>query len=215
MSAEALILIAGIIGTIAFSVSGALIAIENKLDIFGVLILAVITACCGGLLRDVIIGANINIFDNPWYCLISIITALIVFIVMYILRDTKWENSNIYKTFYNITDSLGLGAFVVTGANVALNSHLNSSFAVIFFAVLTAVGGGMIRDITVNKIPAIFRKHIYACAALIGALIYFVLNKFEINYAISALATIIIVVLIRYLAFRFEWTLPRVTLKDE
>lgn len=213
MEIELLILIAGIIGTVAFSISGALIAIENEMDVFGVIILSVITACCGGLLRDTIIGEKINIFENPWYCLIAVITGVVVFIIMYFLKNLKWENSKVYKTTFNIIDSIGLGAFVVTGAGNALNSSMNSAFAVIFFAVLTAVGGGIIRDIIVNKIPAIFRKHVYAVAAIIGAVVFYSLMYFNIDYTINVIVTIGLVIIIRYLAFRFEWSLPKVHLK--
>ena len=213
MEIELLILIAGIIGTVAFSISGALIAIENEMDVFGVIILSVITACCGGLLRDTIIGGKINIFENPWYCLIAVITGVVVFTTMYFLKNLKWENSKVYKTTFNIIDSIGLGAFVVTGAGNALNSSMNSAFAVIFFAVLTAVGGGIIRDIIVNKIPAVFRKHVYAVAAIIGAVVFYSLKYFNIDYTINVIVTIGLVVIIRYLAFRFEWSLPKVHLK--
>ena len=80
MDVELLILIAGIIGTIAFAVSGALIAIENKLDLFGVLILGCVTACGGGLIRDVMLKREITLFNSPWYPLIACSVSLLVFI---------------------------------------------------------------------------------------------------------------------------------------
>lgn len=215
MDVELLILIAGIIGTIAFAVSGALIAIENKLDLFGVLILGCVTACGGGLIRDVMLRREITLFNSPWYPIIACSVSLLVFIAMYFLKSEKWENSKIYKVFYNITDSIGLGAFVITGADIAILSGNTNIFPVVFYAVLTACGGGMIRDILVMKIPAIFRKHIYAVAAIIGALYFYLLYYFNVPHPVIAITTVILVVIIRYLAFRFEWSLPKVKLSED
>ncbi len=214
MSIETLLMITTIIGTVAFSVSGALVAIENKLDLFGVIILGTVTACGGGVLRDVMMHQNILMFEDPWYFYLSLLTGLLVFIAMYFLQNLKWENSKIYKIFFNITDSIGLGTFVVLGANVAVSNGVQSFVAITFYAVLTAVGGGLIRDLSVMKIPVIFRKHIYAVASIIGAVYFYLITLADCPYTIAVITTVLIVVIIRYLAFRFEWSLPRVYLKD-
>lgn len=214
MSIETLLMITTIIGTVAFSVSGALVAIENKLDLFGVIILGTVTACGGGVLRDVMMHQNILMFEDPWYFYLSLLTGLLVFIAMYFLQNLKWENSRIYKIFFNITDSIGLGTFVVLGANVAVSNGVQSFVAITFYAVLTAVGGGLIRDLSVMKIPVIFRKHIYAVASIIGAVYFYLITIADCPYTIAVITTVLIVVIIRYLAFRFEWSLPRVYLKD-
>ena len=213
MDAQIIILVFGIIGTIAFAISGALIAIEKDLDLLGVIILGVITACGGGLMRDMMIGEGISIFKEPIFPLLATITALVVFIIMYLIRDLKWEKSKPYKLCYNMIDSIGLGAFVVTGATVALEKVSTDIFPVAFYSVLTGVGGGMIRDICVCKIPAIFRKHIYAIAAIIGALVYYLTFYLKAPVLLSILLTVILVVVIRFLAFWFEWSLPKVKLK--
>ena len=214
MEAELIILIFGIIGTIAFAISGALIAIERDLDLLGVIILGVITACGGGLMRDIMIGNGIAIFDEPIFPLLAFITALVVFIIMYLIRDMKWEKSKPYKIFYNIIDAIGLGAFVVTGATCAIEKVSTELFPVAFYSVLTGVGGGMIRDICVCKIPAIFRKHIYAIAAIIGALVFYLTYYLNAPLLLSILLTVILVVVIRFLAYWFEWGLPKVKLKQ-
>lgn len=214
MSIETLLMITTIIGTVAFSVSGALVAIENKLDLFGVIILGTVTACGGGVLRDVMMHQNILMFEDPWYFYLSLLTGLLVFIAMYFLQNLKGENSKIYKIFFNITDSIGLGTFVVLGANVAVSNGVQSFVAITFYAVLTAVGGGLIRDLSVMKIPVIFRKHIYAVASIIGAVYFYLITIADCPYTIAVITTVLIVVIIRYLAFRFEWSLPRVYLKD-
>ena len=214
MDSELIILIFGIIGTIAFSISGALIAIENKLDLLGVIILGVVTACGGGLFRDVILNREIVMFSQALFPFIAFIVAVLVFVIMCLIKNLGWENSKIYKTIYNIIDSLGLGAFVITGVLVSIKSEVTSLFPIVFFAVLTACGGGILRDIFVAKIPAIFRKHIYAVAAIIGALFYYGLFSINAPVLLNTILTVLLVVVIRFLAYKFEWSLPKVKLND-
>ena len=214
MDSELIILIFGIIGTIAFSISGALIAIENKLDLLGVIILGVVTACGGGLFRDVILNREIVMFSQALFPFIAFIVAVLVFVIMCLIKNLNWENSKIYKTIYNIIDSLGLGAFVITGVLVSIKSEVTSLFPIVFFAVLTACGGGILRDIFVAKIPAIFRKHIYAVAAIIGALFYYGLFSINAPVLLNTILTVLLVVVIRFLAYKFEWSLPKVKLND-
>lgn len=199
------------IGTIAFAVSGALIAIENRMDILGVMILGSVTAVGGGLIRDILLNRTMpTMFENPLYALVAVISTVIVFVVMYILKDFKMIHTKAYKITFNIIDSLGLGVFVVVGAKVTMDSGVTNHFLILFNSVLTAVGGGIIRDILACRIPVIFRKHIYAVAAIIGAVFFyfFILNTDLYPYAV--IFTILLVVGIRYLAFHFELNLPRV-----
>ncbi len=214
-SIEIIILIFGIIGTVAFSVSGSLTAIEKHLDLFGVLILAVVTACGGGLLRDTILHTEIAMFREWWFPLISFATSLLVFLIMYKLKNLKWENYKYYKITYNLVDSIGLGAFVVVGANAAMNAGVNNWFPVTFFSVLTAVGGGLLRDIMVAKIPDIFRKHIYAVASIIIAVYHYLLIQFNCIYWINVTSTVIIIIVIRFLAYHYELSLPKIKLLEE
>ena len=97
---------------------------------------------------------------------------------------------------------------------MAIGQGVTNIFPVTFYAVLTAVGGGLIRDVMVMKIPVIFRKHIYAVAAIIGAFYFYIIDYYGCPYTISAITTVLLIVVIRYLAFRFEWSLPKVALKD-
>ena len=214
-SIQIIILILGIIGTIAFSISGALTSIEKHLDLFGVCILGVITSCGGGVLRDTMLHKEIVMFTEWWYPLISLCTSLLVFLFMFKLRNFEWENSKIYQTTYNLVDSLGLGAFVVVGANSAMNTGIINWFPIIFYAVLTAVGGGLLRDIFVCKIPDIFRKHIYAVASIIVAAYHYILIQAGCIYAINVTSTVLLIVIIRYLAYHYKLSLPKIKLKDD
>lgn len=214
MNIETLILITSVIGTIAFSISGALIAIECRLDIFGVIVLGCITACGGGILRDVMLNVDVNMFIDPKFVFISIGICILVFIIVYFMGSSNFQRSKAYQNFFVITDSLGLAAFVVVGANASVNAGETTMFAICFYGVLTAVGGGLIRDLMVNKIPAILRKYIYAIAAIIGAIYFYLLDHFNVNYSLNVITTTIIIVVIRYLAYYFELGLPKITFKE-
>lgn len=213
MSIELILLVTGIIGTIAFSISGALIGIENNMDIFGVIILGWATACFGGMLRDMMMNQSIVMFEDYIYSIISFATSIMVFIVMCIMRNLSWVDNHIYKSIINAIDSIGLGAFVVVGIQASYGVEGQNFFSVVFYGVLTAVGGGLLRDIMARKIPMIFRKHIYAVAAIIGALFYYMMHTLGFNDVASVLITVAIVAVIRYLAYHFELSLPRVKLK--
>lgn len=213
MSIELILLITGIIGTIAFSISGALVGIENNMDIFGVVILGWSTACFGGCFRDIMMNTTIQMFESYIYSVISFITSTIVFIIMYKLKNLSWESNKGYKLMINLIDAIGLGAFVVVGVQASYGLENQNFFSVTFYGVLTAVGGGLVRDIMARKIPVIFRKHIYAVAAIIGAVFYYFMNVIGFNDIASVLLTVAIVFVIRFLAYHFELSLPRVELK--
>ncbi len=216
MDIEIMLRVIEYIGTIAFAISGALIAIENKMDILGVVILGSTTAVGGGLFRDIIIGrAMPSMFANPSYVIVAAATTLIVFLVMYFLKNTKVVESKIYKIGFNITDSLGLGVFVVVGATQTMEAGITNHFMIIFCSVLTAVGGGMLRDIMAAHIPAIFRKHIYCVAAIIGAVLYYCIILNSHMYPLASILSIVVVVVIRYLAFHFQLNLPKVKINEE
>ncbi len=220
MDINSFLLIIGIIGTVAYGISGALVGIENKLDAFGVCVLGVITATGGGFLRDLIIGAyqkenNFVIFAEWWYPLIGFAVSVIVFLIMWFIRNLEWEDSKIYRNIYLIVDAIGLGTFVIVGALRPQNFDITSPAILVFFSVLTCVGGSMLRDILVCKIPVIFRKHIYAIAAIIGAIYFVFIQMTGLNIWISSLTTILIVVTIRVLAAHFKWNFPRIHLKNE
>ena len=217
MNFELVLIIIEYIGTIAFAISGAIIAIENKMDILGVTILGTTTAVGGGIMRDIIIGKDVPaVFENPSYLIVAAITTILVFVAFMLLRKLDIIKNKIYKVVLNITDSLGLGVFVIIGATAAMNAGVSNHLLVLFCSVLTGVGGGVLRDIMAAKIPAIFRKHIYCVVAILGALFFYILilntpNNYFIAITIS---TILLVVVCRFLAFYFELNLPKVIIKE-
>lgn len=201
-----------IIGTIAFSVSGALVAIGASLDIFGVVFVGSITAVGGGIVRDLLLGVNPpSIFENFTIFLIAMLTAVVVFIVAYIKRKsfsrfkTKLEHVN------NFFDALGLAAFIVIGSEVGyLNGFSDNGFIIVTIGTLTGVGGGIFRDILTDTTPYVFKKHIYAVASILGSLFYFVGRRFFTSVPIISVSAMLLVIIIRLLATRFRWSLPKI-----
>lgn len=160
-----------LMGTVAFAVSGALVAIKNELDYYGICILAIITAVGGGLVRDVIINVGLPAcLDNPIYVIISIISAVIV--ILFYKKTIKFHN---IITFF---DAIGLAAFTAIGCEVAVSSGYATPWIVITLALLTGTGGGVFRDVFVKDIPFVFRKEIYAVASILGSIVFLIALMF-------------------------------------
>jgi len=191
MDIDLLLTILEYVGTIAFAISGALLAIENKMDILGVMILGCTTAVGGGLFRDILIGRPMPLmFENPTYVIVACLTTLVVFITMSILHNFKMVESKSYKIAYTLIDSLGLGVFVVVGVKLTRDFGITNPFLIIFSSVLTAVGGGLLRDIMSARIPAIFRKHIYCVAAIVGSLLFYSITYYTNLYPLASILSI-------------------------
>ncbi len=189
-----------LIGTIAFAVAGALVGVQKKLDIFGVMILALATAVGGGILRDVVIGNTPPLaFRDSSYVLISVLAGGAA---MLLHQQIKRFNHVI-----QICDAIGLGAFAAGGANLAVEFGYYNIMTVTFLAVVTAVGGGVLRDIFVQQIPAVFCREIYATAALLGALSFYFLYPHV--YPEEAMYLCFLVTTgLRLIALRYNWDLP-------
>ena len=207
MSAD-IVLVLELIGTVAFSVSGAITGLKKKMDILGVVILGLPTAVGGGVIRDLILGITPpNTFRNPIYATFAIVTAIIVFLPA--MQNLIMKKKSIYNQVMLIMDSLGLGIFTVVGIQVAQSaSGEHGIFLLVFVGVVTGVGGGVLRDTMAGEHPYIFVKHFYACASLIGALVC-VFAWDIIGEANAMLAGTAVVVILRLLAAHFRWSLPK------
>ena len=189
-----------IIGTIAFSVSGAVVGIRKKMDILGVTTLGIITAVGGGVIRDIIIGSTPPAaFRNPVYALVAIAAALVVFLPFISTRI------NLDHFIWILADSIGLGAFTMIG--VSTGASFDNVFLEVFLGVITGVGGGVIRDVCSGDIPMIFIKHFYACPCIIGAVICAVMN--DINPDLAIVSGFAAIIVLRLLAAKYKWHLPK------
>lgn len=204
-------LVAEVLGTIAFSISGAMLAIDRKMDIFGVLFLGLVTAMGGGFMRDVVLGrVPPSMFLSPVLVSVGLLAAIYTFFVIHLhQRFIPRVSEGKFEWILNFTDSIGLGLFTVAGVNVAIDAGYGSyHMLVIFLGMLTGVGGGMFRDILAGLTPAILRKHVYACASLVGAVVYDWMLT-QMPRGISMFLGAIIVITIRMLAFHYKWNLPK------
>ena len=189
-----------ILGSIAFAFSGAMVPIRKKLDLFGVLTLAVVTAVGGGIMRDLLAGNHPPVaLTNMLPIAIALSCGVITFIFFTHIKS--------FKKLIAILDALGLGIFTLAGVQVGEGAGLNN-WACIFLGVLTGIGGGVLRDILADRIPYVLRKELYAAPALLGAGCYFLLKEFLRVDLASHLAIGLIIVL-RILAIQFNWRLPR------
>ena len=208
---EVLLLIFDLIGTIAFAISVAFVGIRKGMDIFGVNVLAVTTACGGGLMRDLIIGSiPPQMFRNSFFVGVAIVVANVVFLLMYLHRHMPRRLAPLYDRMLFWFDSLGLAAFTVDGvmAGIAMG-HGDNEFLVCFLGFMTAVGGGALRDVLASQMPDIFRKHIYAVAAIAGAVLMVVLLRLFESQRIAMMGGFLLVLVLRKLAAHFRWNLPK------
>ncbi|MBO5564367.1 MAG: TRIC cation channel family protein [Lachnospiraceae bacterium] len=203
-----------IIGAIAFAIAGALVAVQHEMDIFGVNVLAVITATGGGMIRDIIMGdIPPMMFRDPRYVLLAVVTANVVFVYLY-YRGEKTSDliARLYERALFWFDTLGLAAFTVGGVLAGYRKdESNTLFLIVFLGVVTGVGGGLLRDICANSIPMIFVKRVYAVASIIGAVMTGLLLKHtDLGTTMAAVIGGGLVVLIRVLAHHYRWHLPRI-----
>lgn len=195
------------VGTVSFAISGAMEAIRHKMDLFGVIMLGLITACGGGVLRDIVIGViPPRVFRNPTWAILAIIISLLVFIILRFSKAALQHVVRLRETLYFLADTGGLAAFTVLG----IESAGSGSFALLLFVgIITGVGGGVLRDVLAGTVPSIFKKHIYALASAAGALTDILLMRI-LPHEIAMLAGFCVVVLIRVLASHFHWNLPHI-----
>ncbi len=207
-----------IIGTVAFAASGAMEAIRHRMDLFGVLILGVITAVGGGVMRDIVIGSlPPSAFLNPFYAVLAIATGLAVFVLTALLKGRgRAQSKKIFDIVFFFADTLGLAAFTVLGMGKTSLETANVAL-LIFVGVITGVGGGVIRDVFAGIVPSVFRKHVYATASIIGAVLYIAVTSYS-NLPMSKEIAMIVggasIVIIRILAATFKWNLPRISLNE-
>ena len=211
-----LLFLLDLVGTIAFAISGALVAIRKGMDVFGVNVLAVTTACGGGLMRDLIIGSiPPQMFRNPFFVMIAFGVANVVFLLMALHRHMPRKVAPIYDQLLFWFDSLGLAAFTVDGvmAGIAIG-YGDNEFLICFLGLMTAVGGGALRDVLASQMPDIFRKHIYAVAAIAGAIVMVLLLRVGGSQKIAMIGGFLLVLVLRKLAAHFRWNLPKVKIEE-
>jgi uncharacterized membrane protein YeiH len=190
-----------IMGTFAFAVSGAVAAMEKKFDPFGVLTIAFVTAIGGGAIRDLLLGDLPVTWLRNSQSSVVIITATVMTLIF-----SKWPER--FQRSLLLFDALGLGLFTVVGIEKGL-AHAFSPVICVALGTTTGCFGGITRDVLLNNIPLIFQKEIYATACIVGGGLFFLVHYISGAYYISSIAAIVVVILIRLLAMRYTWGLPK------
>lgn len=190
-----------LLGTVAFAISGALAAMNRRMDLFGIFIIGFVTATGGGTLRDVLIGQTpVNWMHNLFYVYLIGISVIIAIVFRNKLEYLK-------KSLF-LFDTIGLGVFTITGVETGIQNGLDPLIS-IALGGMTGAFGGVIRDILCNEIPVIFRKaELYATACIIGGLFFVIMHRYEVNIDIIYVVTSLTVILIRLLAVKYHITLP-------
>ena len=199
-----IIYILDLVGTFTFAVSGALSAAHKKFDIFGALVIAFVTAVGGGTVRDLLLG-NTPVFWLNNIIYICVIGAAAVFTILFIKRDIT------QKKLFLIIDAVGLGVFTLIGIQKGASVQLSPVFCILM-GTITAVVGGMFRDILCNKIPQILKTEIYASACIAGGIFYYILILLHVPHGIVMFSTVALVIAIRLIAIRYDLSLPKTSI---
>lgn len=190
-----------ILGTLAFAVSGAFLAMQKKLDPFGVLVLSFVTAIGGGTLRDILIGnLPVSWLRNETATVIIFAAAVATMLFGRYLKQ--------FTTTLFLFDALGLGLFTIIGIELAIEKNFSMGVC-IALGTITACFGGVLRDVLLNDVPLLFRREIYAMACIAGGLLYFLLKRIDLDENISKAICIVVIVAIRVYAVRFKISLPQ------
>lgn len=198
-----IIFVLDLFGTMAFAVTGALRAIEHKYDIVGIIILGTTTGLLGGVMRDTILGIfpPYN-FSDTIHIALTTIAAIIIFFLYH--RIKKYEN------IFNIFDAIGLGVFTFTGASIAYSLFSTNFVLIVISSLLTAFGGGILRDVLVREPPIVFTKEVYALASFIGVILFLILVNVKLQFEFTAIAVIFVTTCIRLISIKLQWNLPKV-----
>ncbi len=198
---QVFIYILDLFGTMAFAVTGAFKAIEHKTDVVGILLLATITGVAGGTIRDVVMGQFPNSLSDPTYVIITVLSGLSIFFLYSHLKK-HW---NLFLKF----DAIGLGVFTIIGATFAYNLVGLNFLAIMLGGMLTAVGGGILRDVFVTQVPIIFVKEFYISASFIGITVFYLTLYFGGELYSATILGITLTTTLRLIAMKFNWNLPK------
>ncbi|MCH4895797.1 trimeric intracellular cation channel family protein [Marinilabiliaceae bacterium JC040] len=198
-----IIYVCDLIGTFVFAISGTLAAARKKLDLFGALFAASITAFGGGTIRDTLLGAT-PVFWTIDMAYIAVITLAVI--LTFIFKNSVMK---LKKTLF-LFDTIGIGVFTIIGLEKTLALGFHPIVAVMM-GVSTAVFGGVLRDTFVNDVPVIFRKEIYATACILGSGLFLILYAFDCDRSVNIVLTILVIIAVRFSAIYFRVQLPTIS----
>ncbi len=186
-------------GIVAFAFSGVEVGARRRLDVFGLLVMGVVTSTGGGAMRDVVIGRLPLVFERPDYLLWAVASALLAIVLI-------WRRRKYPRFLLAVADAVGLGAFATAGALAGMNADLNFT-SVVLLAILTAVGGGVIRDLLADRVPLVLRSEVNATAAALGGASVWLAH--DVSLGGAALLGVGVTALVRVGGLAFNLDLPR------
>lgn len=193
-------------GTLVFAISGVITATDKDFDLVGAAIIGLVTAIGGGTLRDLLIGQTpVGWMKDLNYLLVVFSALPLCYFFIHIIRRLR-------KSVF-LFDTIGIGLFTILGVQKTLGVGL-SPIVALLMGVVSAVFGGVIRDVLSNEVPLIFRKEVYASACLAGGMVFLGMEFLQKGADINIVASIVVVILIRYLSVRYHWALPFRPLKE-
>lgn len=190
-----------ILGTISFSISGALSAMSKKMDVFGVFIIAFVTALGGGTIRDILIGRT------PVFWMYDLNYIYLIIVGVLITLSFRKYISKLRKTLF-LFDTIGLGIFTISGVEIGITAELHPIICIIL-GTITGSFGGVLRDVLSNQTPLIFHKEIYATISVLGGALYLLFLKLESTSHFAYVITALFVIGLRILVAKKKWTLPK------
>jgi len=197
--------LAEFIGTLAFALSGYFVGVKERLDFLGIFITSFLTALGGGVIRDVIVERKPISFVDPTFP--TIVLGVILIATLFKLhKNSSLEN----KSYFIISDTLGLVSFAISGTLVALQAHF-SIFGVFLTALITAVGGGVLRDMLINRVPLLLKSDFYGSVAIVVAILIYILDRFSMTNIFWITLIFIFGVALRLVAYYKDWHLPKLT----
>ncbi|MEA2049618.1 MAG: TRIC cation channel family protein [Campylobacterota bacterium] len=192
------------IGIIAFAISGFFVAARNNLDLLGILIATFLTALGGGILRDIVVDKVPYTFTHNLPALI-VISVLVLLILFKVHKRGSIEN----KPLFILSDSIGLVSFSIAGTLIAIEHSFNLT-GVLVLSFLTAVGGGIARDVIINEVPFVFKTGFYGTVSLLVALILYILNSYGLISFFTITIVFVVGVFLRVIAYYKKWSIPLV-----
>ncbi|WP_073508268.1 trimeric intracellular cation channel family protein [Streptobacillus notomytis] len=210
MDFKTFIYLANLLGIISFALSGIFKGIKHNHDLFGVTLLAIITSVGGGVMRDVLLNKIPNALINPQDIYVAVITTLVIYLP-YLLFKPKFDDNVVKKArrLVLISDAVGLSLFVSIGANIAIQNSLNT-IGVIIMATITAVGGGILRDILANETPFILKEDIYAILCVIAGFFYkIMIVDLQLNEIRTTIIIFFMVLIVRLIVIKKNLNLPK------
>ena len=195
-----------LIGTFVFGISGVLVGLERKMDVFGMFILAFVTGVGGGTVRDVLIRPT-TLDPVPVFWMKNLMYVLMIVASVVITLPFKKKFVGHWSYWLMVFDTIGLGVFTIIGLEKTLRFELSPVIAILLGA-MTGSFGGVIRDILANKLPAVFHKEIYATACVAGGIVYFLIDGL-MGHNTVVFITILVVIAVRLLSVKYKWELPK------